>query len=106
MLTALTEHPSALTADRPPPTAPDVGDAAEVSLPTVFSSEPRRHRDPLFLAAKKKRLWEPHVAPVSRQHLMRLLDLAPALRVVVALGRPAQRSIARLGTTWRTSGCR
>lgn len=30
----------------------------------------------------------------GRQYLLRLLELAPAVRVVVALGRPAQRSIA------------
>jgi len=27
--------------------------------------QPRRHRDPIFLAAKQARWWEPHVAPIN-----------------------------------------
>jgi len=42
------------------------------------SSEPRRHRDPAFLAAKRARWCEPHVAPIN--------DLA--LQMAAATGRP------------------
>jgi uracil-DNA glycosylase len=61
VLTALSAHPSARPEDRPPGTPAPVA----VPLPTVFSAEPKRHRDPDFLAAKQARLWEPHVAPVN-----------------------------------------
>lgn len=34
-------------------------------LPTGFSSKPKRHKEPDFLAAKRARLWEPHVTPIN-----------------------------------------
>jgi uracil-DNA glycosylase len=66
VLRVLSAHPDALPDDRPPAATRAVGAPLQVALPTVFSSEPRRHRDPVFLAAKRSRLWEPHVAPVNR----------------------------------------
>ncbi|MCW2634770.1 MAG: hypothetical protein JWQ99_1137 [Blastococcus sp.] len=66
VLSALSGHPAARPEDRPPA---DAGPPTAVTgglLPSVFSSEPQRHRDPAFLTAKRGRLWEPHVAPVNR----------------------------------------
>jgi uracil-DNA glycosylase len=62
VLTALRNHPDADAEDRPPPPLPTGGFA----LPTVFSDEPKRHKDAQFLVNKKARLWEPHVAPINR----------------------------------------
>ena len=146
VLQALRSHPDADPEDRPP-TRRTPG---HLSLPTTFSTSPKRHRDPEFLAAKRARLWEEPAAlgsgmlsadnddetaknvwrayeasgmprthglhwnavpwyvgdgrrnaPVTtadvergRSHLVRLLDLAPAIAVVVALGRKARQSIA------------
>jgi uracil-DNA glycosylase len=59
VLAALRVHPDARERDRPP------AGTAEVPLPTVFSTEPKRHRQTDFLAAKRARLWEPHVAPIN-----------------------------------------
>lgn len=61
VLQRLREHEAATGPDRPPP------DASEpVDLPSVFSSEPKRHKDSAFLAAKQARLWEGHVAPINQ----------------------------------------
>jgi uracil-DNA glycosylase len=43
-----------------------------------------------------------HQVERGRRYLARLLDLAPSVRVVVALGRPAQRCVA--GATELLSG--
>jgi uracil-DNA glycosylase len=56
VLAALARHPGATERDVPP--MPVVHDRR-------FSSAPRAHRDADFLAAKRARLWEPHVAPVN-----------------------------------------
>jgi hypothetical protein len=57
VLAALAAHSAAELEDRPP------------MPPTTarnFASSPRAHKNPDFLAAKRARLWEPHVAPVNR----------------------------------------
>lgn len=56
VLSALVQHPAATISDRPP---------RMVAATHVFSTIPRMHRDPDFLAAKRARLWEPHVAPIN-----------------------------------------
>jgi uracil-DNA glycosylase len=61
VLAALTSHPDAMAGDRPPLQAP----AADMELPTIFSAEPKQHKQPAFLEAKTARLWEWHVAPIN-----------------------------------------
>jgi len=61
VLQALRDHPSASSADRPPRNSDHVG----VVLPKSFSEKPKQHRDPAFLAAKRARLREDHVAPIN-----------------------------------------
>ena len=61
VLQRLREHSDATGADRPPPDA-----HVPLQLPTVFSTEPKRHKDSDFLAAKQARLWEDHVAPINQ----------------------------------------
>lgn len=66
VLDALAVHPGASPAERAPAAAgATVGDPAP-ELPTAFSTEPKLHRDAAFLAAKRSRLWESHVAPINR----------------------------------------
>jgi hypothetical protein len=61
---AIVRHPDATTADRPPQRGPRHSAPTE-GLPITFSSAPRAHKDPNFLAAKKLRLREPHVAAIN-----------------------------------------
>ena len=61
VLQRLREHEAVTGADRPPPDAHE-----PVDLPSVFSTEPKRHKDSAFLAAKQARLWEGHVAPINQ----------------------------------------
>jgi uracil-DNA glycosylase len=61
VLDRLRIHEDATGADRPPPDA-----RALVDLPSVFSTEPKRHKDSAFLAAKQARLWESHVGPINQ----------------------------------------
>lgn len=56
VLAALAAHPATQPADTPPGVR---------TRPRAFSRSPRMHRDPDFLAAKRARLWEPHVAPIN-----------------------------------------
>ncbi len=68
VLGALANHPDAGPADRPPrapTTKRNVPSMTGPKLPTGFSSKPKRHKEPEFLAAKRARLWEPHVAPIN-----------------------------------------
>lgn len=61
VMDAVRHHPAATAADRPPPAA-----ATDLVPPTVFTTEPKRHRNSAFLATKQARWWEAHVAPVNR----------------------------------------
>lgn len=61
VLARLRVHQDATGADRPPPDARTLLD-----LPSVFSTEPKRHKDSAFLVAKQARLWEGHVAPINQ----------------------------------------
>lgn len=68
VLSALANHPDAAPADRPPGAVTTKKHASSMmspKLPTGFSSQPKRHKEPEFLAAKKARLREPHVAPIN-----------------------------------------
>ena len=65
VLGALVRHPDASARDRPPGPAGPAGSPEPVALPTTFSTEPKRHRDPAFLAAKRARLWQSHIAPLN-----------------------------------------
>lgn len=68
VLAALSGHPDASPDEVPPsapPRPPVRQEAVGYELPTTFSGEPKMHRDPVFLAAKRARLWEPHVAPIN-----------------------------------------
>lgn len=56
VLAALAAHPAAQPGDIPPGVR---------ARPRSFSTSPRMHRDPDFLAAKRARLWEPHIAPIN-----------------------------------------
>jgi len=64
VLTAIVTHPDATAADRPPQGDPRYPSPIE-GLPSTFSSVPRAHKDPNFLAAKSLRLREPHVAAIN-----------------------------------------
>jgi uracil-DNA glycosylase len=66
VLSALAAHPGASPDDRPPGRSAVIVARPGRPLPTAFSSEPKRHRDPVFLAAKRSRLRESHVAPINR----------------------------------------
>ncbi|MGN6242142.1 MAG: uracil-DNA glycosylase family protein [Motilibacteraceae bacterium] len=57
VLRRLAEHPDATPADVPP---------MRRSSGSAFSTRPRTHANPTVLAAKQRRLWESHVAPVNR----------------------------------------
>ena len=59
VLTRLAHHPDARSEERPPMPQPSPPASAG------FSTVPRTHRDANVLAAKRARLWEPHVAPVN-----------------------------------------
>lgn len=61
VLDALRAHPAANGAERPPPRS-----GRDITLPTVFSAEPKRHKESDFLATKQARLWEDHVAPINQ----------------------------------------
>lgn len=87
VLRALANHPEAGPADRPPEapaTKKDVSSLLSPKLPTGFSSKPKRHKEPEFLAAKKARLREPHVAPINE-----FVDrIKSELRAELAAARP------------------
>lgn len=60
VLSRIAGHPSSGAGDRPPLPL------SQVALPAgPFSTEPRTHRDPVFLEAKQHRWFEPHVAPIK-----------------------------------------
>jgi len=66
VLDAVRRHPDALPADLPPDPSPsDQPRRPRAALPSTFSMEPRRHRDAAFLAAKRARWREPHIAPMN-----------------------------------------
>lgn len=60
VLTRVAEHPSARPEERPPLSSRRVPGPGG-----PFTTEPRRHRDLDFLAAKQGRWFEPHIAPVN-----------------------------------------
>ncbi|MFC7405726.1 uracil-DNA glycosylase [Georgenia alba] len=62
VLAAVRKRPDVYAGDNPP--ASKAAPAA-INLPTNFSTEPKMHGDPGFLAAKQARLWEPHIAPIN-----------------------------------------
>lgn len=56
----MAEHPSTRGEERPPQaTMPVTGPSGQ------FTIEPRRHKDPEFLAAKQARWFEPHIEPIN-----------------------------------------
>ncbi len=66
VLQAVKNHPDAALADHPPDdVSGNTVARLATDLPTEFSSEPRQHKDLAFLAAKRERLWEAHVAPIN-----------------------------------------
>ena len=66
VLSAISTHPHASPAEVPPSESdPGADEALAPGLPSVFSTEPKMHRDPVFLGDKRERLWEPHVAPIN-----------------------------------------
>ncbi len=68
VLRTLAIHPNAKPADRPPTAHTTTRRPRSMSnppLPETFSFKPKQHKDPAFLAAKRARLWEPHIAPMN-----------------------------------------
>lgn len=63
VLRAVRDHPAARPDDAPPDRLPDL---ATLPLPTRHSLQPRMHGEGMFLAEKRTRWFEPHVAPVNR----------------------------------------
>jgi len=79
VLAAVRAHPEAGDEEKPP-AAGESSSTGRMILPTTFSTEPRQHRDPAFLAVKRARLREPHIAPVN--------DLVDRIRFATGLDVP------------------
>lgn len=83
VLNALRAHEAATGADRPPPVR-----GSGIALPIHFSTEPRRHKDDAFLAAKQARLWEEHVGPINQFVDQVKVDVAERRKVLGEPERP------------------